>query len=159
MRGRVGGDARLGVGGVDGVVEDGALPDAHGPAPLSQHQVEEAEQRGHLLSQPIAGAGALIRGRQIEGVEAVVGRGRKAHHLAAHRLAHPRVLVLGVDDQAVHVPQQAAQEDELGEVALARPRLGEDHQVGILQARVEGVDDDRRVVVAGDTQQDALVHG
>ena len=142
MRGRVGGDARLGVGGVDGVVEDGALPDAHGPAPLSQHQVEEAQQRGHLLGQGVAGVGALVRGRQVEGVEAVARRRRQAHHLPAHRLAHEGVLVLGVDDQAVHVAQQAAQEDELGEVALARPRLGEDHQVGILQARVEGVDDD-----------------
>ncbi len=128
-------------------------------AGLSQHDAEQPDQLGHVFGEAILIFGTGRRLRQIERVQPMRRGAGQAHVLAADGGAQGAVLVLGVDDQEVDAGQQVAQRHELDEVALAGARHGEDGQVGVLQGRVEGVDDDRRLGARGDAVQHAPLHG
>ena len=83
----------------------------------------------------------------------------QADVLAAHGLADPPVLVLGVDDVVLDAQHQRPQRLHLAGVGLARAALGEHHLVGVLQLAAEGVEDDQRVVVDAEAVEDAALHG
>jgi len=101
----------------------------------------------------------LIPGwRQVEGVEVLGGGAGQSHVLALDGGAQGAVLVLRVDDQEVDARQEVPKGHQLGEVALAGARPGEDDHVGVLEALVEGIEEDRRVVVFGDAIENSPLH-
>ena len=126
---------------------------------FGEHDFQQTQQCRHLLSERIASLFILGGRWQVEGVQVLSGATGQAHHLSAHGAAQRAVLVLRIDHQEVDADQEVAEGHELGEVALARARGGEDDGVGVLQAGVERVEEDRRVVVVGDPVEDAALHG
>ena len=87
----------------------------------------------------------LARLGQIQRVQPLSG-GAELDHDAADGLREASVLVLGVDDEHLDALVERSKDLELGEVALAGARAGQDDLVVVLQG--ESIDEDEPSVVA-----------
>src|SRR5207249_1131547 len=76
----------------------------------------------------------------------------------ANGIAERSVLVFWVDHQEIDANEEIAQRHELREVAFSGAGCSEDDGVGVLQAWIEGIKEDRRMVVVRDPVEHAALH-
>ena len=149
MRERVGADARLRVAGARSAVEQRQLL-AGQPA---QQQLAELGQEEDPFGQRFAAAAA----GQVERVERDRVLAGERQVGAADRLSQAPVLALGVEHERLHAAEQQAQRLQLGEVALAGARAGEQDAVVVLARKA--IEQDRRATRCQPVQDPGLLGG